>query len=183
MSGLDFTDKSNSLAEKMNKLTKKFELAEELILDSDDIVDFVQEKTLDIELFTSTNNIDPELTSADLINLNNMVEDFKYIRDTLRETTDNGRRVLNVVTLDLLESEDDKRAQLIISFAELNRAVGDNMKLYMQSYKDISTVLLNLDKIKKAEKDDKTKVNVTNNLNITNTETISTADLIKKLSK
>lgn len=183
MSGLDFTDKSNSLAEKMNKLTKKFELADELILDSDDIVDFVQEKTLDIELFTSANNIDPELTSADLINLNNMVEDFKYIRDTLRETTDNGRRVLNVVTLDLLESEDDKRAQLIISFAELNRAVGDNMKLYMQSYKDISTVLLNLDKIKKAEKDDKTKVNVTNNLNITNTETISTADLIKKLSK
>lgn len=178
-----FKDKSQSLAEKMNKLTEKFNLAEELIVDSDDIVDFVQEKTTDITLYASNNLEDTSITSVDLINLNNMVDDFKYIRDTLRETTDNGRRVLNVVTIDLLDSEDDKRAELISSFAELNRAVGDNMKLYMQSYKDISTVLLNLDKIKKNEKDDKTKVNVTNNLNITNTETISTADLIKKLAK
>lgn len=177
---LDLSGKAESLADKMNKLTAKFDLAQELIIDSEDIIDFVEEKTQSIDLYNSEDLSVVDLTSADLINLNNMVEDFKYIRDTLRETSDNGRRVLNSVTVDLLESDDDKRAALIISFAELNRAVGDNMKLYMQSYKDISTVLLNLDKIKKNEKSE--NINVTNNLNVTNNETISTADLIKRLS-
>ena len=79
-----------------------------------------------------------------------MVQDFKYVRESLKETTDNGRRVLQSVTLDLLSEDDESRASLITSFAELNRAVADNMKLYMQSYKDISTVILNLDKVKRA---------------------------------
>lgn len=173
---MDMSVKADSLAEKMNKLTEKFNLAEELIVDGSDIIEFVEEKTISTELYIS------EIDASTIINLSNMVNDFVYIRDTLKETTDNGRRVLNAVTLDLLDSDDDKRAALILSFAELNRAVGDNMKLYMQSYKDISTVLLNLDKIKKNEKEDKSKVSVTNNLNITNTETISTMDLIKRLS-
>ena len=179
---MDLSGKAESLAAKLNKLTAKFDLAQELVIDSEDIIEFVEEKTSNIDLYSSEDLSVADLTSVDLINLQNMVEDFKYIRDTLRETSDNGRRVLNAVTLDLLDSDDDKRAALILSFAELNRAVGDNMKLYMQSYKDISTVLLNLDKIKKNEKDDKTKVNVTNNLNVVNTETISTVDLIKRLS-
>jgi hypothetical protein len=182
MAELDLSGKAESLADKMNKLTAKFDLAEELILDGDDIIDFVDEKTKKVDLYESEteNNSQELITSSDLINLNIMVEDFKYIRDTLKETTDNGRSVLNVITVDLLESDDDKRAALILSFAELNRAVGDNMKLYMQSYKDISTVLLNLDKIKKNEKSE--NINVTNNLNVVNNESISTVDLIKKLS-
>jgi hypothetical protein len=171
---MDFKDKAESLAEKMNKLSEKFELADEMTLTGSDIIEFVEEKTESIELFSD------DISATEIINLQNMVDDFKYVRDTLKETTDNGRRVLNSVTLDLLDSEDDKRATLILSFAELNKAVGDNMKLYMQSYKDISTVLLNIDKIKKSAEKDNIKT-INNTVNVNTIEPISTVDLIKKL--
>ena len=171
---MDFKDKAESLAEKMNKLSEKFELADEMTLTGSDIIEFVEEKTESIELFSD------DISPTEIINLQNMVDDFKYVRDTLKETNDNLRRVLNSVTLDLLDSEDDKRATLILSFAELNKAVGDNMKLYMQSYKDISTVLLNIDKIKKSVEKDSPKT-INNTVNVNTIEPISTVDLIKKL--
>lgn len=178
---MDIKDKSESLAARMNRLTEKFtenlDTAEEMVLTGDDIVEYVDEKTQDIQLYEEGG-----LPAAEVINLNNMVEDFKYVRETLRENTDNGRRVLNSVTFDLLDSDDDKRASLIMSFAELNKAVADNMKLYINSYKEISNVLLNLDKIKKAQIAEGPKT-INNTLNINSSETISTADLIKKLSK
>lgn len=177
---MDFKDKSQSLAEKMNRLTAKFadniDTAEEMVLTGDDIVEFIEEKTQDVQLYAGA-----EIMAAEIINLNNMVEDFKYVRETLKENTDNGRRVLNSITLDLLDSDDDKRAGLVMSFAELNTAIANNMKLYMLAYKEISNVLLNLDKIKKAEKVDQPQT-VNNTLNINSTETISTVDLIKRLT-
>jgi hypothetical protein len=150
---MDFKDKSESLAAKMNRLTEKFtaniETAEEMVLTGDDVYEMVETKTQDIQLYE-----EGVLVSAEIINLQTMVDDFKYVRETLKENTDNGRRVLNSITLDLLDSDDDKRAGLIMSFAELNTAIANNMKLYMLAYKEISNVLLNLDKIKKAEKAD-----------------------------
>ena|SRR5574344_925489 len=165
--------KAQSLAEKMNNLTKKFDLAEEILIEGNDIIDYVEEHTTNVELFED---------NIESINLELMVDDFKFVRETLKESIENGRKVLNVVTLDLLDTEDEKRAALILSFAELNKAVADNSKLYMQSYREISTVLLNLDKIKKA----KTKTEVTNNTNNTininaGAEPISAMDIIKRL--
>ena len=172
-------DKSESLAAKMNKLTEKFsenlETADEMVITGDDIVDMVEEKTQDIKLYSESQNM------AEVINLDNMVNDFKFVRETLKENTENGRRVLNSVTLDLLDTDDDKRASLIMSFAELNKAVADNMKLYVQSYKEISNVLLNIGKIKKAQIGEDPKT-VNNTLNINNHDVVSTADLIKQLS-
>lgn len=177
---MDFKDKSQSLAEKMNRLTEKFaenmDTASEMVLTGDDIVEYVEEKTQDIKLYAGA-----EIMAAEIINLNNMVEDFKYVRETLKENTDNGRRVLNSITLDLLDSDDEKRAGLVMSFAELNTAIANNMKLYMLAYKEISNVLLNLDKIKKAEQADGPQT-INNTLNINSTETISTVDLIKRLT-
>lgn len=165
--------KAQSLAEKMNNLTKKFDLAEEILIEGNDIIDYVEEHTTNVELFED---------NIESINLELMVDDFKFVRETLKESIENGRKVLNVVTLDLLDTEDEKRAALILSFAELNKAVADNSKLYMQSYREISTVLLNLDKIKKA----KSKTEVTNNTNNTininaGAEPISAMDIIKRL--
>lgn len=175
---MDLKDRSESLASKMNKLTEKFteniELAEEMEVTGDDIIEFVEEKTQDITLFQD------DLLPTEIVNLENMVEDFKFVRETLRENTENGRRVLNAVTLELLDTDDDKRSSLILSFAELNKAVADNMKLYMQSYKDISNVLLNIDKIKKNQQLEGPKT-INNTLNVNTTEAVSTTDLIKQL--
>lgn len=167
--------KAESLADKMNALTERFQLSEEMITTGAELEAYVEEKTQDIIL-----SEDDELTITDVVNLETMVQDFKYVRESLKETTDNGRRVLQSVTLDLLSEDDESRASLITSFAELNRAVADNMKLYMQSYKDISTVILNLDKVRRAAIIAQPS-NVTNN-NLIVTEQRNTADLIKELS-
>lgn len=193
MPTIDFTDKANALANKMNELTEKFNLSNEMVLSGDDIIEDVKKKTHLIDLNSGVPKlnefidveIEQEFNSSlvlELVNLKAMVEDFEYIRETLKETTDNGRRVLNKVTIDLLDSDEDQRASLILSFAELNSAVGKNMSLYMDSYKQISTVLVNLDKIIK--NDNKTKPsNVVNNtqVNINSTEQISTAELLNKM--
>lgn len=158
--------KAESLANKMNELTEKFNLSDELTTTGKDLEEVLSDKA-NIDLYE-----DPEI----VVNLEVMLADFKYIRESLKETTDNGRKVLNSLTFDLLSNDEETRAGLITSFAELNRAVGDNMKLYMQSYKDITTVLLNLQKAKPKNTPD----TVNNTLIIS--EPISTADLIKKLS-
>lgn len=185
---MDFTDKANSLAKKMNELTEKFNLSKEMVLEGEDIIEDVKKKTDIIDLKTSTIKtdltIEPEFNSSlvlELVNLQAMVEDFQYIRETLKETTDNGRRVLEKVTIDLLDSEDEQRASLIMSFAELNSAVGKNMSLYMDSYKQISNVLVNLDKIiKNVSKNSPSVVNNTQ-VNISSTEPINTAELLNKM--
>ena len=190
---MDFTDKANALANKLNELTEKFNLSNEMVLSGDDIIEDVKKKTDLIELNSGVPklnetievDIEQEFNTSlvlELVNLKAMVEDFEYIRETLKETTDNGRRVLNKVTIDLLDSDEDQRASLILSFAELNSAVGKNMSLYMDSYKQISTVLVNLDKIIKNV--NKTKpASVVNNtqVNISSTEQISTAELLNKM--
>ena len=192
---MDFTDKANALAKKMNELTQKFDLSSEMVISGDDIIEDVKKKTDIIDLSsdkpkiipTIDAEIEPEFNTAlvlELVNLQAMVEDFQYIRETLKETTDNGRRVLNKVTLDLLDSEDEQRAPLITSFAELNSAVGKNMQLYMDSYKNISVVLGNVDKIiKNSNIRTPSGASVINNtqVNITSTEQISTADLLNKM--
>ena len=191
---MDFTDKANSLANKMNELTAKFNLSEEMVISGEDIIEDVKKKTDIIDLSSGKvkvtkpvdTDIEPEFNSAivlELVNLQAMVEDFQYIRETLKETTDNGRRVLNKVTIDLLDTEENQRAALITSFAELNSAVGKNMSLYMDSYKQISNVLVNLDKIIKNTNSRTPTNSVVNNtqVNITSTEQISTADLLNKL--
>lgn len=190
---MDFTDKANALANKMNELTSKFNLSEEMVLAGDDIIEDVKKKTDIIDLSNkkpSLKNvveaeIEPEFNTTlvlELINLQAMTEDFQYIRETLKETTDNGRRVLEKVTIDLLDSDEEQRASLIMSFAELNAAVGKNMSLYMDSYKQISNVLVNLDKIIK-NVNSKPVASVVNNtqVNINSTEQISTAELLNKM--
>ena len=184
---MDFTDKANALANKLNELTEKFNLSNEMVLSGDDIIEDVKKKTELIDLTSETikAEIEQEFNTnlvLELVNLQAMVEDFAYIRETLKETTDNGRRVLNKVTIDLLDSEDDQRASLILSFAELNSAVGKNMSLYMDSYKQISNVLVNLDKIiKNVNKNKPTSVVNNTQVNINSTEQISTAELLNRM--
>lgn len=166
-----YTSKAESLADKMNALTKHLSLSDELECSGDELVSYVKDKTKEIQI-----NEDTPMT--DLISLGIMVEDFQYVRTTLRETTDNARRVLTSLSMDLLGEDDESKANLIASFALLNKSIGDNMKLYMLSYKDISQVLLNLEKIRDPKKG---QIGDTTNNTIIMAEPISTAELIKQL--
>ena len=170
---MDIKVKADSLSAKMNKLSEKFDLSEELITTGNDVEEYIQEKTCDIELFKE------KVPQIEVINLQILVDDFVYIRETLKESTENGRRILNVLTLDLLDENvnNENRASLITSYAEMNTAVDNNMKLYILSYKEISIALLNIDKYKKQNNDD----DVTKPNTVNNTFNISTSDLIKSL--
>ena len=124
-----------------------------------------------------------EKSYADIMSLGTMVEDFQYVRETLKEVTENARRVQNAVTLELLEENGDKRASLIVSFAELSKAITDAQKLYVDSYKQMSTTLLNLDKIKQNERD-ALVTHGDNHLHIHGgAGSVSTADLLQNMKK
>jgi phenylalanyl-tRNA synthetase alpha subunit len=171
---VDLTQKAETLADKMNKITEKFsdnlDTADEMVLTGDDVLNSVEQKTQNPELYKESS------TTTEIINLDNMVSDFRYVRETLRENTDNGRRILNIITLDLLAEDADKdRIELINSFAELNKAIAENMKLYIVAYKEISKTLLNIDNLKV----DKTPKDITPETG----QTVSTVDLIKQLAE
>jgi len=170
----DKSDKAESLASKMTKLTEKFDLVEDLIVDGDDIVQHLEEKTHDVEVLKDT------LTEAEIIDLQTMADDTKFVRETCEEIIKNGRKVLARITLDLLDEDDKKREGTIVAFAELSKAINDSSKMYMQVYKDAATVLLNLDKIQKNVENDTSKV-VNNTVNVV--EGINPTELIKQLKE
>lgn len=171
---MDITDKAQSLSDKMNKLTEKFDLSDELVTTGEDVEDFIKEKTQTIELFKES------IPQVEVINLEVLTEDFVFIRNTLKECTDNGRRILNVITCEILDADanDEKRLELISAYGELNTAICNDVKMYMTSYGEISKTLLNFDKYIKQIKEeiDETKPNTINN-----TFNISTTDLVKSL--
>jgi hypothetical protein len=170
---MDFKDKAESLAQKMNSITQKLDLTEELLLEGDDIIEYVQEKTKNIQTVTES---DPKY--KDIMNLEIMTDDFKYIRETLKEVSDNARRVQSSITIDLLsEDSGSDRPSLITAFSELSKAITDAQKLYIQSYREMSTTLLNLDKMKKDDPEREVKgITIEAEKSV-----ISTTDLLKKL--
>ena len=170
---MNVQDRADKLSAKINKITEKFDIADELMTSGDDLIDIVEEVTTDVELYT-------EVSPEEVINLKNMVDDFTFVRSTLKEIIENGRRVLTTITMELLEADSETRASLIMSFAELNNALSNNMKLYTNSYKDISTVLLNLDKMKQSQPEP--SKNITNHVTINTSESISTLDLIARMN-
>jgi hypothetical protein len=191
---MDFRQKADSVAEKMNKITEKFktnlDTADEMVLTGDDIEEYVEENTKEIELYTEPD--EPTLTQ--LVNLQNLLADFKYLRETLRENTDNGRKIINDLSVDILKNGLSfydpeggvNPAELVSAFAELNKALMENMKLYINSYKEMSNIIMNLEKIKNGGLG---KPSVSNSINISNVNTgedaessiVNVAELIKQL--
>jgi hypothetical protein len=171
----------DSLVDRINSLNDVFDQAEKVC--SAEIVGFIEEKTHDVKLYSST---DSDISTTDVIKLDLMVDDFKFTRDTLTETVNNGRKVLNVVTMELLDSDEENRASLITSFAELVTSVNQSVKLLSQSYKDIAAVLESIEKIRKSklatpEKDSSPAGTGNTFINITSQE--STTDIIARLAQ
>ena len=178
---MDLKAKSEELSKKFNRITNRFkqnlDIATDLECSGKDLMNCVEAKTVPVEPETLS---DQDLISV--IDFDNLVQDFAFIRKTLKENTENGKKILNSVTCSLLDEDSGEESNLIMAFAELNRALTDNMKLYIQSYKDISNIIMNVSKVKTL------KTNVTNNLNINNINNndiqpiiSSTAELIKKI--
>lgn len=152
-----------SLQEKLERARKNLqnslESANELVEDSE-VEDIVK---IDMSNHEQT----------DVIQLNSLVEDFGFIRETLRENAENGRRVLRTIALDLMNSDEEMKSSLVLSFAELNKAIAENIKLYMVTYKSISETLKNIQTLE--SKTTKPKESMSD------VKVISTSDVLEEL--
>lgn len=172
------TSKAEKLAEKMNKITNAFrdkiDNADELLLNSSDLISEADE-IVGAEVETHNELTDPE-NLANILNLQNMIQDVKYIRSTLQETSELGKKLLHSINTEL---EIEPNAELLGSYAQLNNCLTENMKLYLQCYRDMSQILLNISKARNMGPKTVTNITVESD---NQKEIISTADLIKQLS-
>ena len=166
----------------MNNITNKFkenlDIAEDMDVTGNDIIEFVENKTKELP-----QSLD-DTSYLELINLNTLLQDFDYIRKTLRDNAEQGRSIIKTLGVDISASDPEELAELINSYAELNKSITDTLKLFIQAYKDISTIITNLEKVKSGFN------KTTNNLNITNISEnpaenliATTADIIKQIKE
>lgn len=180
-------NKSNKLADKLNELNKKFEQIDDVC--STEIVDFIEQKQQDIEVLTDSGNkdiiVDGEVlvSRSEVIKLQIMVDDYKEVRQTLLDTTRNGKKILEQLTLELMDADEEGRPAAVMAYSSLVGTINQSVKILASSYKDISAVLLNLDKLDKG-KDPKITVNGDINVqNNQNNHISSATDLIKQLKR
>lgn len=155
----DSVKKAESLSEKMAKIHKNLGESVDIANDVYHLGENLESNATEVSSKISESNRTsyiPESASA-VLDLETMIDDFKFIRNTLKENADNGGRVLNAITLKLLEEGSEKKANLIMSFAELNKAIADNIKLYISSYKDLSNVIKNIQQVQEREQERKMK--------------------------
>lgn len=189
--GLDIDFENLSSTDELEKLlNEKLEDLESIkrktdISDVEVIVDNFENKTLksdisDITEITPTeviesNNSNKNKISIELFNLKLMIDDYKKVRESLLENVDNTQKIVNSITSDIF-NEENASADKITAYANLVTAVNSSIKLLTASYKDISSILLNLKKLEQESKKDNNKDIKIENINI-----ISTTDLIKQL--
>lgn len=197
-------EKFEAVNNKMNKITaellKNTELSEDMLTSTEELAEVLttvntkktpQENATDyfgsnsVQTLTKPEPTDNELIpviemAAEIVDVEAMISDFAYMRTMLRETTDNSRRVLESVTEELVLAEGESRAGLVMAFSELNKSQMEGIKLFMQSYKEVSTILVNFSKLQKENKPN--NVYTTNVLNLESSN-ISSADIINRLNE
>lgn len=168
----------NNKLEDLESIKRKTDIS-----DVEVIVDNFENKTLNsdlteyapTEIIDSNSNSNKNKISIELFNLKLMIDDYKKVRESLLENVDNTQKIVNSITSDIF-NEENASADKITAYANLVTAVNSSIKLLTASYKDISSILLNLKKLEQESKKDNNKDIKIENINI-----ISTTDLIKQL--
>ena len=178
-------DTADKLADKLNKISVKFteqlDNAQELIVCGDDLESQATEVIKDVKNLPAQEyhfNLD---LLPQILNLENMMSDVKYIRETLQENSQLGRRLLKVISQEI---EFEPNAELLASYSQLSMTITDNMRLFLSCYRDISHILINIAKLtREAQRDINTQNNIQVNIQNPTAEVLNTADLIKQLSQ
>lgn len=160
--------KADILTKRLNKVTtalaKQCEDADLLEVEAQDVTQYAAAKL-------------PTLPSLpENINVQMMLDDFSYVRNVLRENTECARAMLEHVSGNMLDEDDNITPGMITAFSELNKSITENMKLYVSSYKDLSAALSNL------QPKLHNNVGTTNNTVIINSsEDITVKDIVERL--
>lgn len=163
--------KAETLSKRLNKIATSLEQqchsAAELEVKAGDLEEYAKAKLPALP---------DDVAEADqTINIQMMMDDFAYVRGVLRENTECARAMLEHVSGNMLDEDDNVTPGMLTAFSELNKSITENMRLYVSSYKDLSTALANLRP--------KGPTTANNTLNIINpSESItSVKDIIEKL--
>lgn len=178
-------DTADKLADKLNKISVKFteqlDNAQELIVCGDDLENQATEVITDVKNLPAQEyhfNLD---LLPQILNLENMMSDVRYIRETLQENSMLGRKLLKVISQEI---EFEPNAELLASYSQLSMTITDNMRLFLSCYRDISHILINIAKLtREAQRDINTQNNIQVNIQNPTAEVLNTADLIKQLSQ
>lgn len=129
-------DNVQALKDKLNKITDKLseqlDVAADISVQTDDVAGYVADLTSRPENY------------LDAFSIATLLQDFSFIRESLRANTTAGKNLLNSLSTDIAMMEAQELAHLVDSFAELNRSITDSLKLYVQAYKDLSNILVTL---------------------------------------
>lgn len=170
-------ESADKLVQRMNSITEAFRgkvaCVDDLLVETEDIIDESSELvTAEIE------KPSPNVNLAEVLNLQNMIDDVKYIRETLAECSSTGKKLLKSMAQEI-EMEPD--ARLLEGYSALCNVINENMKLYLQCYRDMSSIVLNLSKAQSVNNQGPKEVT---NIIVDDGATIkSTAELIKELAK
>lgn len=187
---MEITQKADLIAEKLNKITSSFsdqlDNASSLIVMGDELSSEATDVIQDIKALPVTESSEKTYTfNLDLLpqilNLETMVSDISYIRTTLKKNCDLGQRLLLTMSQEL---EFEPNAELLASYSDLSKTITENMKLYLQCYKDVSNILINISKLVQSQnKESKEEGKIVNNITIGDPKIQNTAELIKQLAK
>ena len=180
---MEISEKADLIADKLNRITSSFteqlDSAGDLMVMGDDLsgqaTDLIHEiRESDDKQYTFNLDLIPQI-----LNLETMISDIRYIRETLQENCDLGKKLLKVMSQEL---EFEPNAELLASYSELSKTITENMKLYLSCYKDVSTILINISKLTQSQTQNKNVIN--NNITIESQAKVqNTAELIKQLAE
>lgn len=122
-----------SKADRMKSLEEKFNLAETLVEELDDLIEDVGES---MET-ASDDNLPMVPEHAGLMNIEGLKQDFMLARNNIIKLITTGQRILDQASV--LNVSDLKASQLE-ALATLQSTLGANLKLLLEIYKDIAAI-------------------------------------------
>jgi len=167
---------TSKMIDSLNKINAVFEQAE--IITSEDILGSLSQQVEEANNLPAI--ITEEIDYTKIISLNELMSDFRSIRSTLSDTVNTGKKIMNEIASAISDNGlEEIQPEMISAFSSLLGTVNTSMKLLITSYKEISTIILNLNKIQSNQTaGSSSSGKVTNNLNI---YSVNTAELIKDL--
>jgi hypothetical protein len=162
-------------SEKLERLEKKFNLAQILV---EELSELDETPSDNLPMSVDSGELEPYDGSSSLIDYNQLRSDFQLVRQNVLKVVNSGNRILEEVSV--LDISDLKGSQ-IQALAQLQAALGSNIKLMMEIYKDIVTI----EKAKETKKETPTKEAPSINGNVSQTNILfsgSSSDLLNLIS-
>jgi hypothetical protein len=180
----DINNKNSKLIQELNNISSTFGIAEDI---SGDFTKHIEAKNeiIKTNLTEIVSNdvfdvLETDNVTKEIVAMNTLQQDFQLIRETLLETIQNGRQILNALTDGLLMSGEDISPDMLESYSILISSVNTSTKLLSSSYKDVFDTQI---KIMKLVGDTKKEESSSNNTTTNNILITTTGDFIKKFKK